>query len=174
MTSIILTPFAFLASKWVEHHEQKILRNGVPLSAEELEDALEMGVAHPEKIRLMKVDGIPVLNGGLIRFLSHFIPRISPHTVGLSLRYGIYIHSRYWRNRLMVAHECVHTAQYERYGSPAKFLRAYFTQCIVSGYPDAELEKEAVIRSSELNESPRRTKKPLLSQGLLNSSDAQT
>ena len=141
-----------LAVKWVEREERKILKDGVPLSTERLMDALRMGVAHPEKIRLMKVERIPVLNGTLMKCLSRLVPAISPNTVGLSLRYGIYIRSRYWGDRHLIAHECVHTGQYERPGSIGRFLRAYFTQCIELGYPDAPMEQEAILRAAGLGE----------------------
>ena len=144
--------FLPLASFWVVWEERKILRHGVSLSPEALLDAAKMGVAHPEKIRLMKVDRIPWLNGRCVKLLSRLIPTISPHTVGLSLRYGIYIRSRYWGNRHLVAHECVHSGQYERAGSVAGFLRAYFTECIESGDPDAPLEQEAIMRSAALGD----------------------
>jgi len=145
-----------LASTWVGAHERKILRLGVPLTDGELADASLMGVKHPEKIRLMKVDHIPLLNGALVKIASRIIPAISVNTVGLSLRYGIYVRSRHWRNRSLIAHECVHTGQYERMGGISKFLRAYFTQCIETGYPDAHLEQEAVIRSSALQDGSSR------------------
>jgi hypothetical protein len=114
-----------------------------------MSDAARMGVKHPEKIRLLKVDHIPLLNGPLVRLAAQCVPDISANTVGLSLRYGIYIRSRYWGNRSLVAHECVHTAQYERLGGIPEFLRTYFTQCLETGYPDAPLEQEAIMRSSE-------------------------
>ncbi|NQX02377.1 hypothetical protein HQ447_17100 [bacterium] len=48
-----------------------------------------------------------------------------------------------------LAHECLHTGQYERHGEIAGFLRAYFTECIELGYPDAPMEQEAILRSAE-------------------------
>ncbi len=141
-----------LAAWWVALHERRILRHGVPLSPAGLQDAALMGVAHPEKIQLMKVDRIPWLNGWFVKLLSRIMPAVSCNTVGLSLRYGIYIRSKYWGNRHLIAHECVHTGQYERHGEIAGFLRGYFTECIEFGYPDAPLEQEAILRSAELLE----------------------
>ena len=141
-----------LAAKWVGREERKILRDGVPLSPEGLRDALQMGVAHPEKIRLMKVERIPVLNGAFMKSLSWLVPAISPNTIGLSLRYGIYIRSCGWGDRKLIAHECVHTGQYERHGSIEAFLSAYFTECIEIGYPAAPMEQEAIRRAAELVE----------------------
>jgi len=151
-----LLPFVLpIMSKWVSSHERRILRLGVPLSTGEMSDASRMGVEYPEKIRLMKVDHIPMLNGPLVKTAARFIPQISSNTVGLALRHGIYVRSKYWGNRGLVAHECVHTAQYERLGGISEFLRAYFTQCIEVGYPDAPLEQEAILRSSGLMNEQR-------------------
>jgi hypothetical protein len=138
------------AACWVAWHEREILRHGIPLSAAGLEDAARMGVAHPERVRLMKVDRIPLLNGWGVRKLSQVFPAVSAGTVGLSLRYGIYLRARHWGDRQLIAHECVHTAQYERLGGIREFLAAYFTQCLESGYPDAPLEQEAILRSAAL------------------------
>jgi hypothetical protein len=120
-----LLPLALpLAAVWVASHEWKILRSGIPLSATGLADAERMGVAHPEKIRLLKVARIPVLNSPLMRILSRLIPSISANTVGLSLRYGIYVCEPWSGDRFLIAHECVHTGQDERSGSIATFLIA--------------------------------------------------
>ena len=144
-----------LAVKWVEREERKILTNGVSLSPEGLMDAACMGVAHPEKIRLMRVDQIPILNGIFVKSLARMFPPVSANTVGLSLRYGIYIRSKYWGDRLLIAHECVHTGQYERHGGIGGFLRSYFTECIELGYPDAPMEQEAILRSAALLDDAR-------------------
>ena len=98
----------------------------------------------------MKVDKIPVLNSRLLGILSRFVPGVSDKTVGLTLRYGIYIRKAYWGDRLLVAHECVHTGQYERSGSVHAFLMDYFTECITDGYPSAAMEQEAILRSASL------------------------
>ncbi len=141
-----------VATLWVEREERKILERGFPLSPEGLMDAAKMGVAHPERIRLLMVERIPWLNGWFMRLLSRAIPTVSCNTVGLSLRYGIYIRSRYRDNRHLIAHECVHTGQYESCGSVAGFLRSYFTECLEVGYPDAPMEREAINRSAELDD----------------------
>lgn len=137
---------------WVRHHERKILKFGSPLNAQGLEDAVRMGVAFPEKVRVLEVERIPVLNGRLVRMLSRVMPILSSNSIGLSLGYGIYVRSRGRDNRRLIAHECVHTGQYERYGGPAKFLRAYIFECLQFGYPAASLEQEAVWRVLEIRD----------------------
>ena len=151
---LLLIPLVLpVAERWVAREGRRILREGVKLDHQGLLDAVKMGVRHPDKIRLMKVDCIPLLNGRFMRLLSRIFPSLSDSTVGLSLGYGIYIRTRYWGNRHLIAHECVHTAQYERYGSHVRFLRDYFSQCLKFGYPSAPLEQEAILRSSDLDEA---------------------
>ena len=68
---------------------------------------------------------------------------ISPLTIGLTLRYGIYIRADHWGDRRLVMHELAHTAQYERLGGFEGFLRQYLGECLTIGYPEAPLEQEA-------------------------------
>lgn len=133
---------------WVERHERRILREEEPLAGQALEDAAAMSVRHPEKIRVLHVERIPVLNGRLLDLLARIFPTISAGTIGLSLRYGIYIRREYRGNRMLLAHECVHTAQYEECGGPGVFLRRYFRQCLKYGYGSAPMEREALGKSS--------------------------
>jgi hypothetical protein len=146
----ILPVFVAIAARWVEWHERRILKHGIPLPPESLADAARMGVAEPEKIRLMRVDAIPMLNGRLVKMLASRLPEISANTVGLTLGHGIYIRTPWWGDRHLIAHECVHVGQYERCGSAAAFLTAYFTQCIEDGYPAAAMEQEAILRAAEV------------------------
>ncbi len=105
--------------RWAEGQEKRILREGVPLSDEQMAIARLMGVANPEKIRILKVASIPppgsLMPGWAAKVSRHF----SPHTSGMSLRYGIFIRQEYWSDPYLMAHECVHTAQYERRGASA-------------------------------------------------------
>ena len=145
--------FLPLAGMWVAWHERKILRKGVPLSAQCMVDAAEMGVRHPEKIRVLQVRSIPVLNGRFLRAVSKFWPEISTQTIGLCLRYGIYLRkgTALARERQLTAHECVHTAQYEANGGILRFLLRYFSECLQHGYRFAPMEMEAVERAERIS-----------------------
>ena len=147
----LLPTFVWIATRWVDWHERRILKLGVALPEESLADAARMGVAQPEKIRLMRVDHIPMLNGGLVRLLAARLPEISANTVGVALGHGIYVRAAWWGDRHLIAHECVHVGQYERCGSTAAFLKKYFTECIETGYPAAPMEQEAIRRSATLD-----------------------
>ena len=68
---------------------------------------------------------------------------ISPCTIGLTLRYGIFIRGDHWDSRRLVVHELAHTMQYERLGSIEAFLKQYLHECITIGYPAAPMVQEA-------------------------------
>ena len=133
-----------LASQWADQQEQRILREGVPLSAVSLGDARTVGVKFPESIRLLKVDSIPVPDHPILKQAVAATSLISPATAGLTLRYGIFIRADCWTNRHLIAHECAHTAQYERMGGIEQFLAQYLKECVEIGYPAAPMEQEAV------------------------------
>jgi hypothetical protein len=133
-----------LACEWLEHQERIILRDGVPLTSAQITDAVKIGVTHPEKVRLLRVDQIPMPEEPVLRAIVDSTRLISPNTIGLSLRYGIFIRTDFWGDRNLVFHELVHTLQYERLGGVHQFLKQYLHECITIGYPAAPMEQEAV------------------------------
>jgi hypothetical protein len=68
----------------------------------------------------------------------------------MALRYGIFIRSDCWQMRRLIAHECVHTAQYERLGGIGQFLGCYLRECLEVGYPSGPLEQEAFLKSQQI------------------------
>jgi len=139
-----------LAVRWAERQELKILREGLPLLELHLSDARTMGVRHPERIRLLVVSSIPFPNNPILRIATRLTGLVSPHTAGMALRYGIFVRNDFAQDRSLIAHECVHTAQYERLGGIDAFLKAYLRECLEVGYPGAPLEQEAVSKTAEL------------------------
>lgn len=126
------------------------MKNGVPLVEPSLSDARAMGVKHPERIRLLKVDRIPTPGNSLLDHLGKIAGLISDGTAGMTLYYGIFIRTDYWQNRQLIAHECVHTAQYEQMGGVRSFLGRYLHECLEYGYLNSPLEQEARQKSSEI------------------------
>lgn len=112
-----------------------------------------MGVLHPERIRLLKVDRIPLPKSRLLQALGKLMGLTADTTTGLSVRYGIFIRSEFWGNRHLIAHECVHTGQYERLGGLRPFLSLYLRECLELGYLNSPLEREARTRSAVLSAS---------------------
>jgi len=75
----------------------------------------------------------------------------SPHTAGMALRYGIFVRKDCWSDRHLIAHECVHTAQYEKFGGFRGFLSRYLRECLEIGYPAAPMEQEAIAKSAAIS-----------------------
>lgn len=139
-----------LAVSWAREHQELILREGVPLSEPELFEARRVGVKQPEKVRLLSVPTIPFPDHPLLQAAcraTNFLPE-SPRA--LTLFHGIYLRSDCWRDRAIVVHELVHTAQYERLGGIGPFLRSYLGECMTFGYTNSSMENEARVAASRL------------------------
>ena len=133
-----------LAVKWAAEQEQRIQREGVPLSENEIKDAKAVGVQEPQRVRLLQVAAIPRPSDPQLAAAADAMQFLTPATRGLTLHYGIFIRADCWRERALIVHELVHTAQYEQRGGIEPFLRQYLRECLTVGYPEAPLEKEAI------------------------------
>lgn len=138
---VTLIPKAVL---WVTEQEQRILMYGTPLSAAQIADAKIIPVKYPERVRLLRVNQIPLPEDPESKSAAQILKVITPDTMGLTLQYGIFIRDDFWDNRAIIVHELVHTAQYERLGGRQQFLKQYLTECIRFGYPNTPLEQEAI------------------------------
>jgi hypothetical protein len=103
-----------LACQWAAAQEQDICSRGQALSDAQIGDARLVGVAEPERVRLLYVPEIPVPEHPALRAAADTTHLISPFAVGLTLRYGIFIRSDCRFHRAMVVHELGHTPQYEK------------------------------------------------------------
>src|SRR5437868_13517481 len=133
-----------LAAAWATEEEQKILRDGVSLSEKEIGDARAIGVQGPNRVRLLQIETIPRPTQPQLRAACDAIDFLTPATRGLTLGHGIFIRSDCCRDRLLVLHELVHSAQYERLGGILPFLRRYLFECLTVGYSTAPLELAAI------------------------------
>ncbi len=139
-----------LACQWAAAQERRILAQGEPLSDSELADARRIGVAAPERVRLLYVPEIPIPEHPALRAAAEETQLISPLTGGLTLRHGIFIRSDCRFHRAMIVHEFGHTAQYERFGGFEPFLRQYLFECLTAGYPEAPMEQEVIILTARI------------------------
>ncbi|OGU01087.1 MAG: hypothetical protein A2079_01525 [Geobacteraceae bacterium GWC2_48_7] len=151
----MITPEQFeflmpLACGWAEEQEQLIFSNGDALTDVQLADARNVGVIHPERIRLLIVNQIPMPGHPALHAAATAIHLITPSTAGLTLRYGIYIRSDHRNNRQLITHEFVHTSQYERLGGFLPFLQQYLYECNTIGYPTAPMEQEAITTAARM------------------------
>ncbi len=140
-----------LAETWAAEQECIILRTGVPLTESQIADARQVGVTHPDRVRLLQVTEIPVPVHPALAAAAAQTRLISPGTIGLTLRYGIFIRADCWGQRRLVIHELVHTSQYERLDGISAFLRQYLLECITPpGYPNGPMEREAITTAARL------------------------
>ena len=139
-----------LAVTWATEQEEEIVRDGVSLSAEEIADAHAIGVKEPNRVRLLRIETIPRPLQPQLSAACDVIDFLTPATRGLTLGYGIFIRSDYWRDRLLVVHELAHVAQYERLGGILPFLRRYLYECLTVGYSAASLEQEAIATAARV------------------------
>ena len=140
-----------LAAKWAAAVEKRILREGAPLSEQGLADARAVGVGTPERVRLLALPCVPTPTDLTLKAAVAAIQFLTPATRGLALRYGIFVRNDCWDERRLIAHELVHTAQYERLGGIRPFLRRYLTECLTVGYPAAPMEQEAIAIARSLD-----------------------
>ena len=138
-----------LACQWAKQQEQHIQQHGIALTPQQAGDARLVGVQHPELVRLLHVPVIPIPTQPELAAAASLTNLISPATAGLTLRYGIFVRQDCRGDRHLIAHELVHTAQYERFGGFEAFLQQYLMECVTVGYPAAPLEQEAVRRSEQ-------------------------
>lgn len=151
----MITPQQFaqllpLAVAWAEQQEKHILQNGIRLTPSQLTDARSISVIRTEKVRLLRVNKIPLPNEPSLRTAAQITGLITENTIGLTLRYGVFVREDFWNDRKLVTHELVHVAQYERLGGISEFLQQYLQECISIGYPQAPMEQEAIALSSRV------------------------
>lgn len=139
----ILAP---LVAFWVWLQQRRILRSGRPLSNREAGLAAAVGMTDPTVLRVLVLETVPMPGP---RWAHRFAQRLgfpALTAAGMSLGKGIYLDQKFEDRPVLLAHECVHSAQYERHGIFG-FLCRYLYQCVRVGYANAAFEREAVGRS---------------------------
>jgi hypothetical protein len=80
-----------LAVEWAEAKEKVILEHGTVLSLQYMKDAKSVGVKYPERVRICEVPQIPIPKHPILRAAAEATQLISPATIGIALRYVIFI-----------------------------------------------------------------------------------
>jgi len=135
---------------WSEKCEAQILAVGTPLSMQQISDAKLVGVRHPDKIRLHKVDNIPIPNDPIVKKVAKQLEIFPKCMAALTLRYGIFVQKGCWCDRELLLHEFAHTAQYERIGSIKKYMKRYIMELLSSGHAASRLEMEANLKAEKV------------------------
>ncbi len=123
--------------------EKWILRTGRKLFPQEAFAAGLVGVVFPDRIRILAVEQVPAPGFRWLQQLARLFGFDNSLTCGMTIRYGIFIRNDCAGDPRLIFHECVHTAQYERFGSLSGFLRRYLNECLIDGYDKSNLEREA-------------------------------
>jgi hypothetical protein len=142
-----------LACSWVRRQEALIIAKGRPLNRSQMADAKRIGIKHPEKIRILLVEKIPMP----VRPLSSLgmkLGLLARGTIGMALRYGIFVQAGHANDRRLLLHELAHTLQYERLGGIRPFLQCYLLECLTAGYPFGAMEEEARQIAAQILSAP--------------------
>jgi hypothetical protein len=120
--------------------EANALAHGRPLTADEIAIARSVGVAAPERVRVLEESSGPDTDEPALAVLIRQLGAYNPRVWGLTTRYGIVFKTH--PPKFLLAHELHHVAQYERLGLES-FARRYITELLVVGYVNAPLEADA-------------------------------
>jgi len=104
--------------------------------------AAMVGVRHPERIRLVVADDLPMPPDPILDDAALQAGLLGPDMVGLTLGYAVFIRRGHENTRLLT-HEFRHVHQFESHGTLAEFLREYLSQIVQHGYRDSPYERDA-------------------------------
>ncbi|WP_105132993.1 hypothetical protein [Burkholderia sp. BE12] len=130
------------AVAWAEAEAARGLAQGAPLMLAQADDARTVGVAQPERIRVVAVDRMPFPDTPTLAAIARDTGLLSPGTIGLTLGHAVYV-LRGQDTRRLLTHEFRHVHQYEAAGSIGAFLARYLHEVATVGYHDAPLEADA-------------------------------
>ncbi|HHL4078294.1 hypothetical protein [Burkholderia sola] len=130
------------AVAWAEAEAARGLALGAPLTPGQADDARTVGVAQPDRIRVMAVERMPFPDTPTLAAIARDTGLLSPATIGLTLGHAVYV-LRGQDTRRLLTHEFRHVHQYEAAGSIGAFLARYLHEIATVGYYDAPLEADA-------------------------------
>lgn len=131
------------AIAWAKAQAQHVADTGKPLAEPGLALAEQVGVKHPELVRLLYVDQLPIPVEPLrLRQAALDTGMLGPDMAGLTLGHSIFIVHGHDDARL-VSHELRHVRQYEALGGIDGFIPIYLAQMDSVGYDLAPLEHDA-------------------------------
>ena len=131
------------AIAWAEMQSENAALTGRPLDELVMSIAKSVGVAEPERIRILDVPRLPMPDDPQLKQAALATGLLGPGMVGLTLGYSVFVCSGYGRDVRLLSHEFRHVYQYEQAGSIAGFLPAYLQQIVTAGYHNAAFEMDA-------------------------------
>jgi hypothetical protein len=131
---------------WISYLEKQAQESGRALTPIEFNLAQNVGVVHPEEVRVLSVPRIPLPPHPRVKQLARQVGLLNADTGGLTAGYGVIVRLDCAKNLRLLAHESVHVAQYERLGRE-RFLQEYIQQIAAHGYLNAPFEQEAEAKA---------------------------
>lgn len=141
-----LSKFMAYYVKWAEEIEARGQATGTPLDPDQVRLAAEIGIKHPEKVRLVFVDEIPFpTENPEIKLAGETFGFIGPGIVNNAQAFGytIWVRKGFTLDQPRLAHELVHVWQIERSTSFAAYAGQYVSELIEYGHDKSPLELEA-------------------------------
>ncbi|TYC89683.1 hypothetical protein [Novosphingobium sp. BW1] len=138
----------FLAryAAWAKGIETKGQARGTPLTAEQTDLARQIGIAHPEKVRLVHVEAVPFpTQDEAMRKMGESLGFIGPGITNNAQAFGytIWVRDGFTLDRPSLAHELVHVAQIERSANFDAYVQRYMQELQTYGHAKMPLEVEA-------------------------------
>jgi hypothetical protein len=130
------------AVAWAEAQARQAATSGRALTEQELDLARGVGVVHPERVRVMLVDSLPVPDEPILRSAALQAGLLGAGMVGLTLGHSIFVCRGHETPRLL-SHELPRVHQYERAGSIASFLPGYLQEVVQLGCANTTFERDA-------------------------------
>lgn len=128
------------AIAWAKAQSEGALASGLPLNAEEIELAKNVGVREAARVRIAWVNRLPIPVDPAFQPLLDSTGLAD--MAGLTLGYAIFlVPSR--ANHGLLAHELRHVHQYEQLGGIDGFMPVYLDQVARLEYDNAPLEIDA-------------------------------
>lgn len=131
---------------WAKGIEAEGQARGTPLTAEQTELARQVGIAHPEKVRLVHVETVPFpTHDEAMRKMGESLGFIGPGITNNAQAFGytIWVRDGFTLDRPSLAHELVHVAQIERSANFDAYVQRYMRELQTYGHARMPLEVEA-------------------------------
>jgi len=141
------------AVTWAEGAEADALLRGSPLAPRVRALTHAVGVAQPNRVRIVIVDRMPLPSEPLLRNAAAAMGLAEDNVTGLTLGYAIFLRRGHERDPRLLSHELRHVAQYETAGGIAPFLAKHLVDLVQHGYEDSPYEVDA--RAHERATLPR-------------------
>jgi len=133
---------------WAEQQSARILAEGRPLTPAEQAIARQVGVAAPERIRVLTVPEVPFPDYPTLRAIASGVGMNPELTGGMTLGHGIFMRADQVSRADIWPHEFRHVAQYECFGSIKAFMFFYLKELLHFRYGPGPLEVDAKAAES--------------------------